>query len=189
MSGRKVGCAQPLSAARRMAYHGDAGSCLDMKRSRSNEDQRPTNQPIHALPNPICSSLRPYLHLLPQSRVNRRLARPPLPHNVCIPERHHLARNHARDALLAVAPPEEIGDAGPPGRVFASARCAGFLGDHEGEAPALWRVAFLGVESAECQCGDRRPMCLGMVVEGTYSGAGFVCSGFAAGIPWRAKSG
>lgn len=132
--------------------------------------------------------------------INRCLACAPLAHNVHVAKRparcqrpssqaefgwekysHALAGNHTGNALLAITPPEEVGNTRPPSGISSSSSRSWLLRDHEAQAPALWWIAC--ISSANTQTTQHlknnvfSPSC------GYNSGIGFVCSGFALGIP------
>lgn len=107
----------------------------------------------------------------------------PLTKHTHITERHYLTGNHASHALLAIAPPKQVGDAGPPGSVLSSASGARSVRQHEAQTPALRWVAYTKVPVSDTV--SRWSGLKTFIPSSGYSaGSGFVCSFFASGTPW-----
>jgi hypothetical protein len=65
------------------------------------------------------------------------LACKPLSHDLRVAKRHDLTGDHAGNALLAIAPPEQVGDTSPPACIPAPSGHSGFVCDEHAEAPSL----------------------------------------------------
>ena len=93
---------------------------------------------------PLRANNRQYPSL--QILINRLLTHEPRGNHLRIAIRQHLARQEPRNALLAVHPPEAVGQPHPPDGVLAAPRRPSLDGQEPRVRPALRRVARLRVE-------------------------------------------